>query len=110
MLISIKSFNLLGSCEHVNSRGSFCILVLSVNCSGPRRHSGIVGELEYLFCQETDIYVTILAHVSNVDEERFYVPDDQRVRKVGAAAAATHNTEPSVNYSLTEVFQCQCKH
>ena len=49
--------------------------------------------------------------MSIVDEERFYVPDDQSVRTVGAAAAAAaaHNTEPSVNYSLTEVFQCQCK-
>jgi hypothetical protein len=74
-----------------------------------RRDSVAVEELEDLFCHATDISVTILAHVSNVDEGRFYVPDDQRVRTVGAAAA-THNTEPSVNYSLTEVFQCQCKH
>jgi len=76
-----------------------------------RRDYVVVKELEYLFWQPTDISVTMLAHVSNVDEERFYVPNDQRVRTVGAAAAAaTHNTEPSVNYSLTVVFQCQCKH
>jgi len=74
-----------------------------------RRYSVVVEELEYLFYQATDISVTIQAHVSKVDEERFYVPNDQSVRMVGAAAA-THNTEPSVNYSLTEVFQCQCKH
>jgi hypothetical protein len=70
----------------------------------------VVGELDYSVCQATDIPVTELAYVWNVDEGRFYVPDDQRVRTLGAVAAATHNTELSVNYAVTEVLQYQCKH
>jgi hypothetical protein len=74
-----------------------------------RQDSVAVRELDYSVCQATDVSVTKLAYVSNVDEKRFYAPDDQRVGTL-AAAAATHNTAPSVNYSLTEVLQCQCTH
>ena len=34
---SIKSVNFLGSCEHVNSRGSFCILVYQLITVGQGR-------------------------------------------------------------------------
>jgi hypothetical protein len=47
----------------------------------------------------TDISETKLAYLSNIEGERLCVPNDQRVHVLGTAAA-THNTEPSVNYSL----------
>jgi hypothetical protein len=51
----------------------------------------------------TDISETKLAYLSNTEEERLHVPDDQRVSVLGATAM-THNTEPCVNYSLIEVL------
>ena len=69
-----------------------------------QRRDSVVEELDYSVCWATDISLTNLAYVPTVDEE----PNDQRVNTLGAAAV-THNTEPSVNYALAEVLQCQCK-